>query len=131
MRRLPHEVSAPRANATARNTIWTGTHQFYLPWMQFPRMYCSVAAAQAVTELFLCRRPLFDTLEHLAVATEDAIMVGDSIVGLQCAQAAGVAAIGVSFGCCKTPMRELCPDVTFDDYNEFGAACASLGLELP
>jgi hypothetical protein len=76
MRRLPHEVSAPRANATARNTIWTGTHQFYLPWMQFPRMYCSVAAAQAVTELFLCRRPLFDTLEHLAVATEDAIMVG-------------------------------------------------------
>ena len=75
--------------------------------------------------------PLFDTLEYLGVAAEDAIMVGDSIVDVQCARAATVAVIGVSFGYSKTPMRELCPDVTIDDYAEFGAACASLSLELP
>lgn len=75
--------------------------------------------------------PLFDTLGYLGINTEDAIMVGDSIVDVQCARAAGVAVIGVSFGYSKIPMRELCPDVTIDGYAEFRAACATLSLNLP
>jgi phosphoglycolate phosphatase len=70
--------------------------------------------------------PLFDTLERLGVDTADTIMVGDSVVDVQCARAAGVAIIGVSFGYSQTPMRELGPDATIDGYDEFGAACASL-----
>lgn len=75
--------------------------------------------------------PLFDTLEYLGVAAADSIMVGDSVVDVQCARAAGVAVIGVSFGYSQTSMRELGPDVIIDDYTEFGAACASLKAGVP
>lgn len=75
--------------------------------------------------------PLLNALEYLGVAAEDAIMVGDSIVDVQCARAAGVAVIGVSFGYSNTPMSELCPDVTIDDYAHLRAACASLKVGVP
>ncbi len=75
--------------------------------------------------------PLFNTLEDLGVAAADTIMVGDSVVDVQCARAAGVAVIGVSFGYSQTPMRELYPDVTIDDYAGFEAACASLNAKVP
>jgi phosphoglycolate phosphatase len=75
--------------------------------------------------------PLLDTLEYLGVAAEDTIMVGDSVADVQCARAAGVAVIGVSFGYSHTPMRKLCPDVTIDDYAQFRAACALLKAGMP
>lgn len=75
--------------------------------------------------------PLLDTLEYLGVNAADAIMIGDSVVDIRCARAAGVAVIGVSFGYSQTPMRELGPDVTIDAYDEFRAACASLRARVP
>lgn len=75
--------------------------------------------------------PLFDTLEYLGVDAADTVMVGDSVVDVQCARAAGVAIIGVSFGYSQTPMRKLGPDVTIDSYDEFRAACASLRARVP
>lgn len=75
--------------------------------------------------------PLFHTLEYLGVTAADAIMVGDSVVDVQCARAAGVAVIGVSFGYSRIPMRMLGPDVTIDDFGEFEIACASLRVGVP
>ncbi|MBI3699730.1 MAG: HAD-IA family hydrolase [Afipia sp.] len=75
--------------------------------------------------------PLLHTLEYLRVNAADAIMVGDSAVDVQCAKAAGVAVIGVSFGYSRVPMRVIGPNVTIDDFGEFKAACASLRVEGP
>ncbi len=67
--------------------------------------------------------PLLDTLARLGVAAKDTIMVGDSLADVQCARAAGVAVIGVSFGYSRTPMSELGADITIDNYTEFKVAC--------
>lgn len=75
--------------------------------------------------------PLFDTLEYLGAAAADSIMVGDSVVDVQCARAAGVAMIGVSFGYSQTSMHKLGPDIVIDDYTEFTAACAALWAGVP
>lgn len=75
--------------------------------------------------------PLYDTLEYLGVAAASTIMVGDSVVDVKCARAAGVAVIGVSFGYSRTPMRELGPDAAIDSYAEFETACASLKARVP
>lgn len=69
---------------------------------------------------------LLETLDILGVGAMDAIMVGDSVFDVQCARAAGVAMMGVSFGYSQTPMRDLGADVTIDSYAGFEAACAFL-----
>lgn len=75
--------------------------------------------------------PLLHTLESLGVEAVDTVMVGDSIADVKCAQAAGVAIIGVSFGYSKTPMRDLGADATIDVYDEFEAACLLLQPRVP
>ena len=69
---------------------------------------------------------LLETLEALEMPREDAVLVGDSTFDVQCARAAGVAVIGVTFGYSQTPMRKLAPDAVIDSYAEFAKACDSL-----
>lgn len=75
--------------------------------------------------------PLLDTLQRLGVAVADTIMVGDSIADVQCARAAGVAMIGVTFGYSHIPMCELGADVTIDSYAEFMGAYEALRARVP
>jgi len=69
---------------------------------------------------------LVETLAALDMPREDAVLVGDSTFDVQCARAAGVAVIGVTFGYSQTPMRKLGPDAAIDSYSEFAKACDSL-----
>jgi phosphoglycolate phosphatase len=69
---------------------------------------------------------LIETLEALEMPREDAVLVGDSTFDVQCARAAGVAVIGVTFGYSQTPMRKLDPDAMIDSYAEFTKAYESL-----
>lgn len=69
---------------------------------------------------------LIETLEALEMPREDAVLVGDSTFDVQCARAAGVTVIGVTFGYSQTPMRKLGPDALIDSYAEFASACDSL-----
>ncbi len=69
---------------------------------------------------------LLETLEALEMPREGAVLVGDSTFDVQCARAAGVAVIGVTFGYSQTPMRKLSPDAVIDSYAEFAKACDSL-----
>lgn len=70
--------------------------------------------------------PLLKALQYFGLGAVDTVMVGDSSVDVECARAAGVAIIGVSFGYSRIPMRKLAPDVTIENYTEFMAAYASL-----
>lgn len=70
--------------------------------------------------------PLLKALQHFGLGAVDTVMVGDSSVDVECARAAGVAIIGVSFGYSRVPMRKLAPDVTIENYAEFLAAYACL-----
>ncbi|MBN9599852.1 MAG: HAD-IA family hydrolase [Afipia sp.] len=72
---------------------------------------------------------LIETLEALEMPREDAVLVGDSTFDVQCARAAGVAVIGVTFGYSQTPMRKLNPDAAIDSYAEFAKACDSLRIK--
>jgi phosphoglycolate phosphatase len=69
---------------------------------------------------------LVETLDALEMPREDAVLVGDSTFDVQCARAAGIAVIGVTFGYSQTPMRKLGPDAVIDSYAEFAKACDSL-----
>ncbi|EKS29994.1 Phosphoglycolate phosphatase [Afipia felis] len=69
---------------------------------------------------------LIETLEALEMPREEAVLVGDSTFDVQCARAAGVTVIGVTFGYSQTPMRKLGPDAVIDSYAEFAQACDSL-----
>jgi phosphoglycolate phosphatase len=69
---------------------------------------------------------LIETLEALEMPREDAVLVGDSTFDVQCARAAGVAVIGVTFGYSQTPMHKLDPDAMIDSYAEFTKAYESL-----
>lgn len=70
--------------------------------------------------------PLIDTLSRLGVPSADAIMVGDSHVDVQCARAAGLPVVCVSFGYSRTPVHELGADIVIDSFAEFDAACQAL-----
>jgi phosphoglycolate phosphatase len=70
--------------------------------------------------------PLLRALQHFGLGAIDTVMVGDSNVDVECARAAGVTIIGVSFGYSRVPMRKLAPHATIASYAEFMAAYASL-----
>ena len=66
---------------------------------------------------------------HLAIAQAGggpAAFVGDSIVDIQTAKAAGVPVIAVSFGFADRPARELGADAVIDHYADLAAALAAL-----
>ena len=66
---------------------------------------------------------------HLAIAEAGggpAAFVGDSIVDVQTAKAAGVPSIAVSFGFADRPARELGADAVIDHYAELVATLAAL-----
>jgi phosphoglycolate phosphatase len=49
-------------------------------------------------------------------------MVGDTLADMQCARAAGVTAIAVSYGYSDLPVSELGADSTIDIFTELTAA---------
>lgn len=65
-------------------------------------------------------------LDHLGVAADQAVMVGDSYNDIAAARAAGVATVAVSFGYAHGPVTELGATRIIDDYRELPAL---LGIE--
>lgn len=70
--------------------------------------------------------PLLHAISLLGVRPNQTIMVGDSIADIRCADAAGVAFLGVSFGYSRPPLRDLGAKVVIDCFSEFDAACQAL-----
>lgn len=61
-------------------------------------------------------------LTRLAVARDDAVMVGDSINDVLAAKGAGLLAIVVSFGYSRTPVADLGADLVVDEFRTVGDA---------
>jgi phosphoglycolate phosphatase len=70
--------------------------------------------------------PLLETITRLKGNPQDAIMVGDSVVDVNCARAAGVAFVGVAFGYSRVPLTSFGAGTTINSYADFAAACDSL-----
>lgn len=70
--------------------------------------------------------PLLHAISLLGVRPDQAIMVGDSIADIRCAEAAGVTFLGVSFGYSHLPLRDLGAKVVIDCFSKFDAACQAL-----
>jgi phosphoglycolate phosphatase len=62
--------------------------------------------------------PLFAAIEALKGESSRAAMVGDTLADMQCARAAGVAAIAVSYGYSDVPLSELGADTTIAVFTE-------------
>ena len=62
--------------------------------------------------------PLLAAIEALKGQCSRAAMVGDSLVDIQCARAAGVVAIAVSYGYSDFPISELGADTIIDVFSE-------------
>jgi phosphoglycolate phosphatase len=62
---------------------------------------------------------LTGTIEMVKGRLERSVMVGDSEVDFATAMAAGIPAIGVTFGYTPRPVRELGPDAVIDHYRDF------------
>ena len=86
-------------------------------WPQFPASDC--------VDAYVCSsdvsRPKPDgesarlACERLGVRPQRAVMIGDSVFDIQCARAAGVAAIAVSYGSTNlSTLREAMPDAVFE-----------------
>jgi phosphoglycolate phosphatase len=77
-------------------------------------------------------RHLTLTIRAAGGAPEDAVMVGDARPDIAAAQAAGVAAIAVTFGYTDVPVRELGPDAVIERFDELPRAVARcLSLRRP
>jgi phosphoglycolate phosphatase len=74
--------------------------------------------------------PLLEAIARLGGDPQDAIMVGDSVVDLNCARNAGVAFIGVTFGYSRSPLASLGTAIAIDSYSDFAAACDRLREEF-
>lgn len=61
---------------------------------------------------------LLGTIERIGGAPERAVMVGDSIIDVETAKAAGVPVIAVSFGYSEMPPAEFGADLLADHYRE-------------
>jgi phosphoglycolate phosphatase len=70
--------------------------------------------------------PLLHAISLLGVAPDQTVMVGDSIGDIRCADAAGVAFLGVSFGYSRPSLRSLGAKVVIDCFSEFDAGCQAL-----
>lgn len=66
--------------------------------------------------------PLLAAIEALKGQSSRAAMVGDTVADMQCARAAGVTAIAVSYGYSDLPVSELGADSTIDIFTELTAA---------
>lgn len=69
---------------------------------------------------------LLETLRRLDCTPSQAVMVGDSISDVDCARAAKVRFVGVTFGYTDKPMRELGPDAAIDHFSQGVEAIAGL-----
>ena len=63
--------------------------------------------------------PLHATLRALGVSPADSVMVGDSLVDVECARAAGIPVVAVAHGYSEVPVQELAADVIIE-------SCAAL-----
>jgi phosphoglycolate phosphatase len=75
--------------------------------------------------------PLLEAIARLGANPQDAIMVGDSAVDVNCAKNASVAFMGVTFGYSRTPLTSLGADLAIDSYADFDAACDRLRNGCP
>jgi phosphoglycolate phosphatase len=66
--------------------------------------------------------PLLAAIDALEGHSSRTAMVGDTLADMQCARAAGVAAIAVSYGYSDLPVAELGADASVDDFAELFAA---------
>ncbi|KAB2859808.1 MAG: HAD hydrolase-like protein, partial [Bauldia sp.] len=83
-------------------------------------------------DTFAARKPdplhLIETIRAAGGAPGRAIMVGDSVVDIETARAAGVPVVAVDFGYSAIPVRELGPDAVIGRYDAlFDVATALLG----
>ncbi len=69
---------------------------------------------------------LLRTVASVGGLRERAVMVGDSDVDVATAKAAGIPIIAVTFGYTEKPVATYGPDVTIDDFSEFGPALGAL-----
>ncbi|HMN87153.1 MAG TPA: phosphoglycolate phosphatase [Bauldia sp.] len=88
-------------------------------------------AVIAGQDTFAARKPdplhLLETVRAAGGSRERAVMVGDSIVDIETARAAGIPVVGVDFGYSAIPVRELGPDAVVSGYDAlFDAATALL-----
>jgi phosphoglycolate phosphatase len=91
-------------------------------------------AVIAGQDTFAARKPdplhLIETIHAAGGAPDRAIMVGDSVVDIETARAAGVPVVAVDFGYSAIPVRELGPDAVIDRYDAlFDVATALLGRQ--
>ena len=81
-----------------------------------------IIAREAVAQGKPHPAPLLAAIQALEGQCSRAAMVGDSLVDIQCARAAGVAAIAVSYGYSDLPVSELGADTTIDVFSELLSA---------
>ena len=71
-------------------------------------------------------KPLLGTIAASGGALARAILVGDSVIDIKTARAAGVPVIAVDFGYTDVPVTELGPDRVISHFDELAGACAAL-----
>jgi phosphoglycolate phosphatase len=76
-------------------------------------------------------RPLLETIRLAGGRADDAVMVGDSIVDVDTAKAAGVPVVAVSFGYSAIPVATLGADRVIDHFDELFAAVGEVRDRRP
>ena len=66
--------------------------------------------------------PLLAAIRALGGSSDSAAMVGDSAVDIDCARAAGVVSVAVTYGYSERPAAELGADLLVDRFHELSAA---------
>ena len=87
-------------------------------------------AVIAGQDTFAARKPdplhLTETVRAAGGAAGRAVMVGDSVVDVETARAAGIPVVAVDFGYSAIPVREFGPDAVISGYGDLFAAATAL-----
>ncbi len=94
--------------------------------LNLERLFETVSGGDSFSERKPAAGHLLATLARMDAARETAVMVGDSHVDLLSARNAGLPAVLVSYGICRSPVRELGADAVIDGFAELPEALARL-----
>jgi phosphoglycolate phosphatase len=146
-------VTAYRANLTTRTTLFDGAREVLDRLSGENRLLglCSNKQHELTVEILqqldLARyfsavigegigfarkpdpEPLNAVLAKLGARPEDAVMVGDSAADVECARAAGVIPVAVTFGYSKVAPEELGARAVVSHFNALHECFATLGPE--